>query len=416
MLGLIILVGFLQSWSMALSILCLCLISAVMTMGANIQWGYAGLINFGIMGYTALGGLAAVLVSVPPVREAWQVGGFNMILCAFLIVLMVFSIRFIMKKYNYIASARRTLKIESESISAIGKQLNQSFINLCENVISTKGKSVIMGVGKSGHIAQKISATLTSTGTPSIFIHPTEAAHGDMGLIGKKDIVLLISNSGETDEIINILPSLKRHAKEISSLTSNNNSTIAKSADIKIELKSEKEACPLDLAPTSSTTNALAFGDALAIALLEAKGFTKNDFASSHPAGKLGKKLITQVQDIMHKGSSVPKVSPNTVLDKALIEITKKNLGITLVIDKAKVVGIFTDGDLRRCINKKIDIQKTKIKEVMTKSYKTIKSNALAVDAALVMEKNKILTLIVVENKKHVGVISMHDLIEARIL
>ena len=321
-----------------------------------------------------------------------------------------------MKKYNYIASARRTLKIESESISAIGKQLNQSFINLCENVISTKGKFVIMGVGKSGHIAQKISATLTSTGTPSIFIHPTEAAHGDMGLIGKKDIVLLISNSGETDEIINILPSLKRHAKEISSLTSNNNSTIAKSADIKIELKSKKEACPLDLAPTSSTTNALAFGDALAIALLEAKGFTKNDFASSHPAGKLGKKLITQVQDIMHKGSSVPKVSPNTVLDKALIEITKKNLGITLVIDKTKVVGIFTDGDLRRCINKKIDIQKTKIKEVMTKSYKTIKSNALAVDAAQVMEKNKILTLIVVENKKHVGVISMHDLIEARIL
>ena len=321
-----------------------------------------------------------------------------------------------MKKYNYIASARRTLKIESESISAIGKQLNQSFINLCENVISSKGKFVIMGVGKSGHIAQKISATLTSTGTPSIFIHPTEAAHGDMGLIGKKDIVLLISNSGETDEIINILPSLKRHAKEISSLTSNNNSTIAKSADIKIELKSEKEACPLDLAPTSSTTNALAFGDALAIALLEAKGFTKNDFASSHPAGKLGKKLITQVQDIMHKGSSVPKVTPNTVLDKALIEITKKNLGITLVIDKAKVVGIFTDGDLRRCINKKIDIQKTKIKEVMTKSYKTIKSNALAVDAAQVMEKNKILTLIVVENKKHVGVISMHDLIEARIL
>ena len=321
-----------------------------------------------------------------------------------------------MKKYNYIASARRTLKIESESISAIGKQLNQSFANLCENVISSKGKFVIMGVGKSGHIAQKISATLTSTGTPSIFIHPTEAAHGDMGLIGKKDIVLLISNSGETDEIINILPSLKRHAKEISSLTSNNNSTIAKSADIKIELKSKKEACPLDLAPTSSTTNALAFGDALSIALLEAKGFTKNDFASSHPAGKLGKKLITQVHDIMHKGSSVPKVSPDTILDKALIEITKKNLGITLVIDKTKVVGIFTDGDLRRCINKKIDIQKTKIKEVMTKSYKTIKSSALAVDAAQLMEKNKIFTLIVVENKKHVGVISMHDLIEARIL
>ena len=321
-----------------------------------------------------------------------------------------------MKKYNYIGSAKRTLKIESESILAIAKQLNKSFTTLCENVLYCKGKFVIMGVGKSGHIAQKISATLSSTGTPSIFIHPTEAAHGDIGLIDKKDIVLLISNSGETDEIINILPSLKRHAKEIASLTSNNKSSIAKSADIKIELKSKKEACPLDLAPTSSTTNALAFGDALAIALLEAKGFTKNDFASSHPAGKLGKKLITQVQDLMHRGNSVPKVSPNTILDKALLEITKKNLGITLVIDKSKVIGIFTDGDLRRCINNKIDIQKTKIKEVMTKSYKTIKPNALAVDAAKIMEKNKIFTLVVTEKQKHVGVISMHDLIEARIL
>jgi|TARA_B100001093_G_scaffold520487_1_gene616658 arabinose-5-phosphate isomerase len=320
------------------------------------------------------------------------------------------------KKYNYIASAKRTLKIESDSISALGKQLDNSFTTLCEKVASCKGKFVIMGVGKSGHIAQKISATLSSTGTPSIFIHPTEAAHGDMGLINKKDVVLLISNSGETDEIINILTSLKRHSKEIASLTSNNSSTIAKSADIKIQIKSKKEACPLDLAPTSSTTNALAFGDALAIALLEAKGFTKNDFASSHPAGKLGKKLITKVNDLMHKGSSVPKVSPNTILDKALLEITKKNLGITLVVDKTKVVGIFTDGDLRRSINNKVDIQQTKIKDLMTKSYKTISSNALAVDAAKIMEKNKIFTLVVTEKKKYVGVISMHDLIEARIL
>jgi arabinose-5-phosphate isomerase len=320
------------------------------------------------------------------------------------------------KKYNYIASAKRTLKIESDSISALGKQLDNSFTTLCEKVASCKGKFVIMGVGKSGHIAQKISATLSSTGSPSIFIHPTEAAHGDMGLINKKDIVLLISNSGETDEIINILTSLKRHSKEIASLTSNNSSTIAKSADIKIQIKSKKEACPLDLAPTSSTTNALAFGDALAIALLEAKGFTKNDFASSHPAGKLGKKLITKVNDLMHKGNSVPKVSPNTILDKALLEITKKNLGITLVVDKTKVVGIFTDGDLRRSINNKVDIQQTKIKDLMTKSYKTISSNALAVDAAKIMEKNKIFTLVVTEKKKYVGVISMHDLIEARIL
>ena len=321
-----------------------------------------------------------------------------------------------MKKYNYIASAKRTLKIESDSISALGKQLDNSFTTLCEKVAYSKGKFVIMGVGKSGHIAQKISATLSSTGTPSIFIHPTEAAHGDMGLINKKDIVLLISNSGETDEIINILTSLKRHAKEIASLTSDNSSTIAKSADIKVEIKSKKEACPLDLAPTSSTTNALAFGDALAIALLEAKGFTKNDFASSHPAGKLGKKLITKVSDLMHKGESIPKVSPNTILDKALLEITKKNLGITLVVDRSKVVGIFTDGDLRRSINNKVDIQQTKIKDLMTKSYKTISSNALAVDAAKIMEKNKIFTLVVTEKKKYVGVISMHDLIEARIL
>ena len=321
-----------------------------------------------------------------------------------------------MKKYNYIASAKRTLKIESDSIRSISNQLDNSFEELCDKVINSDGKFIIMGVGKSGHIAQKISATLSSTGTPSIFIHPTEAAHGDMGLINKKDIVMLISNSGETDEIISILSSLKRHAKEIVSLTSNNKSAIAKFADIKIQIKSKKEACPLDLAPTSSTTNALAFGDALAVALLEAKGFTKKDFASSHPAGKLGKKLITQVQDLMHKGNKVPKVNLNTILDKALIEITKKNLGITLVTNKSKIFGIFTDGDLRRCINKKIDIQKTKIKEVMTTTFKTIDSNSLAVEAAKIMEENKIFTLVVLEKNKYIGVLSMHDLIEARIL
>ena len=321
-----------------------------------------------------------------------------------------------MKKFNYISSAKRTIKIESESICSIANQLDNSFIKLCENVLNSKGKFVVMGVGKSGHIARKISATLSSTGTTSIFIHPTEAAHGDMGMINKKDIVLLISNSGETDEIINIIPSLKRHAKKIASLTSNNKSTISRSADIKIQIKSKKEACPLDLAPTSSTTNALVFGDALAVALLEAKGFTKNDFASSHPAGKLGKKLITKVSDIMHKGNSVPKVKPETILDNALIEITKKNLGITLVTNKTKIVGIFTDGDLRRCINNKIDIHKTQIKEVMTKDFKTISSDSLAVDAAEMMEKNKIFTLVVMDKRKYVGVVSMHDLIEARIL
>ena len=321
-----------------------------------------------------------------------------------------------MKKYNYIASARRTFKIESDAIKSLSKQLDTNFTSLCDQVRFNDGKFIIMGVGKSGHIGQKISATLSSTGTGSIFIHPTEAAHGDMGLIEKNDIVLLISNSGETDEIINIIPSLKRLSFKIASLTSNKKSTIARSSDIPIVINSEKEACPLNLAPTSSTTSALAFGDALAIALLESKGFTKTDFASSHPAGKLGKKLITQVHNIMHKGKDIPSVGQNTLLSKALIEITEKNLGITLIKNKSKVIGIFTDGDLRRCLIEEIDINKTKIRDVMTKKFKTIDFNTLAIDAAELMEKNKIFTLVVMKGDKNVGVISMHDLIQARII
>ena len=321
-----------------------------------------------------------------------------------------------MKKYNYIASARRTFKIESDAIKSLSKQLDTNFTSLCDQVRFNDGKFIIMGVGKSGHIGQKISATLSSTGTGSIFIHPTEAAHGDMGLIDKNDIVLLISNSGETDEIINIIPSLKRLSFKIASLTSNKKSTIARSSDIPIVINSEKEACPLNLAPTASTTSALVFGDALAIALLESKGFTKTDFASSHPAGKLGKKLITQVQHIMHKGKDIPSVGQNTLLSKALIEITEKNLGITLIKNKSKVIGIFTDGDLRRCLIEKIDINKTKIRDVMTKKFKKIDFNTLAIDAAELMEKNKIFTLVVMKGDKNVGVISMHDLIQARII
>ena len=297
-----------------------------------------------------------------------------------------------MKKYNYIASARRTFKIESDAIKSLSKQLDTNFTSLCDQVRFNDGKFIIMGVGKSGHIGQKISATLSSTGTGSVFIHPTEAAHGDMGLIDKNDIVLLISNSGETDEIINIIPSLKRLSFKIASLTGNKKSTIARSSDIPIVINSEKEACPHNLAPTSSTTSALAFGDALAIALLESKGFTKTDFASSHPAGKLGKKLITQVQHIMHKGKDIPSVGQNTLLSKALIEITEKNLGITLIKNKSKVIGIFTDGDLRRCLNNEIELNKTLIKDVMTYEFKGIASDALAIDAAEIMEKNKVFT------------------------
>ena len=260
-----------------------------------------------------------------------------------------------MKKYNFLQSAKNTFQIEAKAVSDLSNQLDSNFEKLCLSALESKGKLVIMGIGKSGHIGQKIAATLSSTGTKSVFIHPTEAAHGDMGLIGKEDIVILISNSGETDEIINIMPSIKRLSKLIASISSNQMSTMAKGSDIAIVIKSE-EACPLDLAPTSSTTAALAFGDALAIALLEAKGFTKDDFASSHPAGKLGRKLITRVSDLMHKGDELPKVSKGTLLTNALLEMSEKKLGVTLVNSGNNIIGIFSDGDLRRCINNSINI------------------------------------------------------------
>ena len=321
-----------------------------------------------------------------------------------------------MKKYNFLQSAKNTFQTEAKAVSDLSHQLDSNFEKLCLSALESKGKLVIMGIGKSGHIGQKIAATLSSTGTKSVFIHPTEAAHGDMGLIGKEDVVILISNSGETDEIINIMPSIKRLSKLIVSISSNQMSTMAKSSDIPIVIKSE-EACPLDLAPTSSTTAALAFGDALAIALLEAKGFTKDDFASSHPAGKLGRKLITRVSDLMHKGNDLPKVSKGTLLTNALLEMTEKKLGVTLVNDGINIIGIFSDGDLRRCINNSTNIDTTYIEEVMTKNFIKINSDVLAIDAAKLMEENKIFVLAVESNNNEIiGILSMHDLIQARII
>ena len=321
-----------------------------------------------------------------------------------------------MKKYNFLQSAKNTFQIEAKAVSDLSNQLDSNFEKLCLSALESKGKLVIMGIGKSGHIGQKIAATLSSTGTKSVFIHPTEAAHGDMGLIDKEDMVILISNSGETDEIINIMPSIKRLSKLIASISSNQMSTMAKGSDIAIVIKSE-EACPLDLAPTSSTTAALAFGDALAIALLEAKGFTKDDFASSHPAGKLGRKLITRVSDLMHKGDELPKVSKGTLLTNALLEMSEKKLGVTLVNSGNNIIGIFSDGDLRRCINNSINIDTTYIEEVMTKNFIKISSDELAVDAAKLMEENKIFVLAVESNDDEiVGILSMHDLIQARII
>jgi len=321
-----------------------------------------------------------------------------------------------MKKYNFLQSAKNTFQIEAKAVSDLSNQLDSNFEKLCLSALESKGKLVIMGIGKSGHIGQKIAATLSSTGTKSVFIHPTEAAHGDMGLIDKEDIVILISNSGETDEIINIMPSIKRLSKLIASISSNQMSTMAKGSDIAIVIKSE-EACPLDLAPTSSTTAALAFGDALAIALLEARGFTKDDFASSHPAGKLGRKLITRVSDLMHKGDELPKVSKGTLLTNALLEMSEKKLGVTLVNSGNNIIGIFSDGDLRRCINNSINIDTTYIEEVMTKNFIKISSDELAIDAAKLMEENKIFVLAVESNDDEiVGILSMHDLIQARII
>ncbi len=311
-----------------------------------------------------------------------------------------------MKKPKHIKSALRTLDIESSAINKLAENLDNNFSKLCDAILSTKGKVITMGVGKSGHIAQKISATLSSTGSPSYFIHATEALHGDIGVISKNDCVLIFSHSGESKEIIDSIKPLKNIGCKIFSFTGPTESTIAKSTDINISTEVDKEACPLDLAPTSSTTAALALGDALAIALLESRDFSPEDFAKSHPGGKLGKKLTLKVMDIMSKGKEFPVVSPNTALSKALVEISNKGLGIVAVVEKKELKGVFTDG--------KKDIHKTKISLVMSKNVKTIEQSCLASEAIEIMEKNKIYVLIVLDsNKVPVGVLRMHDLMQS---
>ena len=324
-----------------------------------------------------------------------------------------------MKDKNFINSALSVIEIESKAVMNLRNQIQSDFESLCSNILQIEGKLILMGIGKSGHIAQKISATLSSTGTSSFFIHPTEAAHGDLGMINKKDAILLLSNSGETKEIIEILPALKRSTANIFTLTNNNQSTIAKAGKINLVINAEEEACPLNLAPTSSTTIALVFGDALAIALLEARGLSKDDFAKSHPAGQLGKKLTTLVQDLAATNDKAPIVNEAISLKDALIEVTEKKLGVTLVSDSKKVVGIFTDGDLRRCLNDDVDLNKTPIKDVMTTNFKSIKCNDLAIDAAEIMEKNKIFSLVVNSSTNQtdsIGIITMHQLLEAGII
>ena len=324
-----------------------------------------------------------------------------------------------MKEKDFISSALKVIEIESNAVKSLSNQIKSDFEDLCSNILNARGKLILMGIGKSGHIAQKISATLSSTGTASFFIHPTEAAHGDLGMIDKEDSILILSNSGETKEIIEILPALKRSTPNIFTLTNNNQSTIAKAGTINLMIKADEEACPLDLAPTSSTTIALVFGDALAIALLEARGFSKDDFAKSHPAGQLGKKLTTLVQDLAVMNEKAPMVDQTTSLKEALMVVTEKKLGLTLVLNKKKIVGVFTDGDLRRCLNDEVDINNTPIKDVMTIKFKSIDSNALAIDAAEIMEKNKIFSLVVnssTHKEDTIGIITMHQLLEAGII
>ena len=324
-----------------------------------------------------------------------------------------------MKNKNFISSALRVIEIESQAVMSLSRQIQPDFENLCKEILKIKGKLILMGIGKSGHIAQKISATLSSTGTSSFFIHPTEAAHGDLGMISKQDAIFILSNSGETKEIIEILSALKRSTGNIFTLTNNNQSTIARAGKVNLVINADEEACPLDLAPTSSTTIALVFGDALAIALLEARGFSKDDFAKSHPAGQLGKKLTMLVQDLAVMNEKAPIVSQGTSLKEALMVVTEKKLGVTLVSNENKVVGIFTDGDLRRCLNNEVDLKNTPIKDVMTTNFKSIKSDALAIDAAEIMEKNKIFSLVVnpkINKTKSIGIITMHQLLEAGII
>ncbi|RKZ41148.1 MAG: D-arabinose 5-phosphate isomerase [Gammaproteobacteria bacterium] len=310
------------------------------------------------------------------------------------------------------------IETENQAIAALTNRINDAFVEACEFMLQCEGRIVVIGMGKSGHIGSKIAATLASTGSPAFFVHPGEASHGDFGMITPKDMVLALSNSGETEEILLILPLIKRLGVPLISLTGNSYSTLAKAATINIDVSVEKEACPLGLAPTSSTTAALVMGDALAIALLEAKGFSAEDFARSHPGGRLGRRLLLLVQDIMHTGDEMPIVPITATLRDALLEMTRKGLGMTTIVNQGlDIAGIFTDGDLRRALDKQLDIHNTIITEVMTTEYKRIDADCLAIEALSIMQSDQITVLLVVEKQQTLtGVLHIHDLLRARVI
>ena len=314
--------------------------------------------------------------------------------------------------------AREVLTIEAEAVHALIKRLDANFVAALDLALNCRGRIVVSGMGKSGHIARKIAATLASTGTPAFFVHPGEASHGDLGMITRDDVVIALSNSGESPELLTIVPLLKRTGAKLIAMTGNPNSSLAREADAHLDASVEKEACPLGLAPTASTTAALALGDALAIALLDARGFGSEDFARSHPGGALGRRLLVHVSDVMRTGDALPQVSESAPLRDALLEMSKKGMGMTAVVDKdQRVIGIYTDGDLRRSLDKGCDIHATKVAEVMTRNPRSITPNKLAAEAVQHMQEFKVYSLLVVDEQAHLaGALSMHDLMRAGVV
>lgn len=314
--------------------------------------------------------------------------------------------------------ARAVIELEAKAVAELAKRIDADFARACQILLECRGRVVVIGMGKSGHIGGKLAATLASTGTPAFFVHPGEASHGDLGMITPEDAVLAISNSGETDEILTILPIIKRMGVKLIAFTGNAESSLARQADAHIDVSVRQEACPMNLTPTASTTAALAMGDALAIALFESRGFTKEDFARSHPGGRLGRRLLVYVGDIMHTGDTVPLVPEEASLREALLEMTSKGLGMTGVTDKQKrLAGVFTDGDLRRTLSRGVDVYRAGIVEVMTRNPKTTRADRLAAETVQVMRSLKINGLFVVdENNRVQGALNMHDLLRAGVV
>lgn len=317
------------------------------------------------------------------------------------------------------ASGRRVIEIEARALDALAARIDGAFAAACQAILAGRGRVVCTGMGKSGHVARKIAATLASTGTPAFYVHPGEAGHGDLGMITDADVVLALSYSGESDEVLMLLPVLKRQGNLVIGMTGRPQSTLARESDLHLDVSVPAEACPLDLAPTSSTTASLAMGDALAVALLDARGFTADDFARSHPAGSLGRRLLLHITDVMHAGDDVPRVADTATLSEALMEMSRKRLGMTAVVDgDGRLTGLFTDGDLRRTLdNPALDVRSARIADVMTRAPKTIGADQLAVEAARLMETHKISGLIVVDDElRPVGALNIHDLLRARVV